>query len=99
GTLRAKTGSNYRAGKSKYFVVEACEYKRDFSHLRPEILVITNLEHEHVDYYENLAAVQEAFYELALSVPEGGFIICDTTDKNLAPVIANVKAAVVDYRQ
>ncbi len=98
GTLRGKTGSNYRAGKSKYFIAEACEYKRDFSHLKPEILVITNLEHEHVDYYENLAAVQEAFYELALSVPEGGFIICDTSDKNLAPVIANVKAAVVDYR-
>lgn len=98
GTLRSKTGSNYRAGKSKYFIAEACEYKRDFSHLKPDILVITNLEHEHVDYYVNLAAVQEAFYELALSVPEGGFVICDTSDKNLAPVIANLKAAVVDYQ-
>jgi UDP-N-acetylmuramate--alanine ligase len=30
GSLRSKTGSNFRAGKSKYAVVEACEYKRDF---------------------------------------------------------------------
>ena len=30
GSLRTKTGSNFRAGKGKYFVVEACEYKRDF---------------------------------------------------------------------
>ena len=54
GSLRAKTQSNYRAGKSKYAVVEACEYKRDFLHLKPDILVITNLEYEHVDYYKSL---------------------------------------------
>ena len=36
GSLRAKTGSNYRAGKSKYAIVEACEYKGDFLSLTPE---------------------------------------------------------------
>ena len=36
GSLRSKTKSNYRAGKSKYAIVEACEYKRDFLHLTPD---------------------------------------------------------------
>jgi len=98
GSLRSKTGSNYRAGKSKYFIAEACEYRRDFRHLKPDVLIITNLEHEHVDYYENLAAVQAAFRELTQSLPADGFLICDTSDKNITPVLEGVKAKVIDYR-
>lgn len=98
GSLRSKTGTNYRAGKSKYFIVEACEYKRDFLSLEPDVLVITNLEHEHVDYYKDLAAVQAAFRELVLKVPEDGFVVCDTADAAVAPVVEELTANVVDYR-
>lgn len=97
GSLRAKTGSNFRAGKSKYAVVEACEYKRDFLHLKPDVLVITNLEYEHVDYYKSLLDVQDAFRTLAESVPEDGFIVTDSTHSNIAPILAGVHATVVDY--
>ncbi len=97
GSLRSKTKSNYRAGKSKYFIVEACEYRRDFMSLEPDILVITNLEHEHVDYYENLPAVQMAFKELAAKVPHDGFIIANLKDENVRPCLEGVEATVVDY--
>lgn len=98
GSLRSKTGSNYRAGKSKYFVVEACEYREDFKYLKPDVLVITNLEHEHVDYYKDLAAVQSAFRTLAAGMTEDGIVVCDTTDPNIIPVVSDIKAKVVDYR-
>ena len=97
GSLRAKTQSNYRAGKSKYAVVEACEYKRDFLHLRPDILVITNLELEHVDYYTSLEDVQDAFKTLVSQVNEGGVVITDTANINITPVIEGAKAKVVNY--
>jgi len=99
GSLRSKTGSNFRAGSSKYAVVEACEYRRDFLHLKPEVLVITNIEHEHVDYYKDLADVQDAFRTIALSVPESGFIITDTSSPTIKPVLEGVVATVVDYRK
>lgn len=99
GSLRSKTRSNYRRGKSKYMIVEACEYRRDFLHLEPDVLVITNIEHEHVDYYKDLPAVQAAFRELALKVPEGGAVVCETASAVLKPVIADLQATVVDYRQ
>jgi UDP-N-acetylmuramate--alanine ligase len=99
GSLRSKTGSNFRAGSSKYAVVEACEYRRDFLHLKPEVLVITNIEHEHVDYYKDLADVQDAFRIIALSVPETGFIITDTSSPAIKPVLDGVVATVVDYRK
>lgn len=99
GSLRSKTGSNFRPGKSKYAVVEACEYKRDFLHLRPEILVITNIEYEHVDYYKDLADVQSAFRTMAEAVPETGFIITDTASKTISPILEGLKATVIDYRK
>ena len=99
GSLRSKTGSNYRAGKSKYFIVEACEYRRDFLTLNPDVLVITNIEHEHVDYYKDLSSVQEAFREFAVKVPDDGAVITNITDPKIIPVVANLSCAVMDYRQ
>jgi UDP-N-acetylmuramate--alanine ligase len=99
GSLRAATGSNYRAGKSKYAIVEACEFKRDFLSLRPEILVITNLELEHVDYFKSLEDVQDAFATLASQIQESGVLICNTKDPALAPVIAAAEVPVIDYME
>jgi len=99
GSLRAKTGSNYRAGKTKYAIVEACEFKRDFLSLRPEVLVITNLELEHVDYFKSLEDVQSAFATLASQIQESGVLICNTKDPALAPVIAAAEVSVIDYME
>ena len=97
GSLRSKTGSNFRPGKSKYAVVEACEYKRDYLSLEPDVLVITNVEYEHVDYYKDLADVQSAFHELAMKVPEGGVIIASARDASIVPILEGVTAQVIDY--
>lgn len=97
GSLRSKTKSNYRAGKSKYFIVEACEYRRDFLSLEPDILVITNIEYEHVDYYPSLGAVQEAFREFARQVREGGALIVNFGGANIAPILEGVTVKLIDY--
>ncbi len=97
GSLRAKTQNNYRAGKSKYAIVEACEYKRDFLSLKPDILIITNLEHEHVDYYKDIADVQSAFRTLAEQVNEGGVVIANPSDANVAPVLEGLSVPVESY--
>lgn len=97
GSLVRDFGSNYLPGTSEWFVVEACEYKRDFLTLSPEILVITNLELDHTDYYKDLADVQSAFRALVEKVPTGGFIVTDPSNPNIAPVIDGVPARIVDY--
>ncbi|MCA9361483.1 UDP-N-acetylmuramate--L-alanine ligase [Candidatus Kaiserbacteria bacterium] len=98
GSLRSKTGSNFRAGKSKYAVVEACEYKRDFLSLKPDVLVITNIEHEHVDYYKDLLDVQTAFRTFAEQVDEEGLVIANVSDPNLQYVLNGLDRKVVDYK-
>ncbi|HEY0964258.1 MAG TPA: UDP-N-acetylmuramate--L-alanine ligase, partial [Candidatus Paceibacterota bacterium] len=99
GSLRAKTKSNFRSGKTKYAIVEACEYKRDFLHLKPDVLVITNVEFEHTDYYKDLADVQSAFRQLVEQVNEGGVVIANTKDPNVAPIIADAPVRVMDYME
>ena len=97
GSLRSKTKSNFRAGKSKYAIVEACEFRRDFLHLTPDVLVITNLEHDHVDYYETLSDVQQAFKELIRNVHDTGVVVTNPTDPNISPVLEECHVPVIDY--
>lgn len=98
GSLRAKSQSNFRAGKSKYAIVEACEFRRDFLYLEPDVLVVTNIEHDHVDYYEGLADVQKAFAELIIKVDEKGCVVANATDPAVAPVLAEALVPVRDYQ-
>lgn len=98
GSLRAKTKSNFRAGRSKYAIVEACEYKRDFLHLKPDVLVITNVEYEHTDYYKDLADVQSAFRSFVEQVNEGGVIVANTKDPSIKPIIEGFDN-IIDYTE
>jgi UDP-N-acetylmuramate--alanine ligase len=97
GSLRSKTGSNFRPGKGKYFVVEACEYRRDFLSLTPDLLLITNIEFEHVDYYKDLDAVKDAFYEFGAQVREEGAIVANFSDPAIAALLRPLPATEIDY--
>ncbi len=99
GSLRAKTKTNFRSGKSKYAIVEACEYRRNFLSLQPDVLVITNLEHDHVDYYSDLAAVQQVFTELVATVDESGCVVANTSDPHVAPVLQAATVPVHNYAE
>lgn len=97
GSLVKDFGSNYMRGNSDLFVVEACEYKRDFLTLSPHVLVITNIEWDHTDYYKDLADFQSAFKTLIDTVPADGAIVTDATHPNIAPLLAGIAAKVIDY--
>ncbi|MFZ2072194.1 MAG: Mur ligase family protein [Minisyncoccia bacterium] len=97
GSLLVGEKSNFIAGKSKYLVVEACEYRRSFLNINPKILVITNIEEDHLDYYKDIEDIKNAFHELCMKVPADGFVICNPEDKNISEVIKNINAKVVNY--
>ncbi len=95
GSIMKDFGSNYLRGESEWFVAEACEYKRDFLELSPEILVVTNIEFDHTDYYKDLADVQSAFRELMEKTT--GAIVTDAKHPNIAPLLEGLTAQIVDY--
>lgn len=97
GSIVKDFGSNYLSGTSDFFVVEACEYKRDFLTLTPSVLVITNIEWDHTDYYKDLADVQSAFRALIERMPEDGVVVTNPAHPNIAPILEGITQSVVDY--
>lgn len=56
---------NVRVGGSELFLVEACEYRRNFMSLKPDLLGITNIELDHMDYFRSQTDYEQAFEDLA----------------------------------
>lgn len=80
GGLLVDYGTNARAGKGAPFVIEADEYDRMFLGLKPNVAVITNVEHDHPDCYPTLKEMQEAFREFANLLPVDGLLIACARD-------------------
>jgi UDP-N-acetylmuramate--alanine ligase len=73
--------SNFRLGKSKFLVIEACEYDASFLNYSPKIVVVTNVDKEHLDYFKNFENVKKAFNDFALKLPEEGLLVSNLDDK------------------
>ncbi len=58
-------GTGHAKKDNKYFVLEACEYKRHFLEYEPYYAIITNIELDHVDYYKDIDDLIEAYTEYA----------------------------------
>jgi len=56
-------GKNGQVGESKIFITEACEYRRAFLSLAPDIAIVLNVDHDHVDCYPTPLDAQKAFLE------------------------------------
>ncbi|MEH7250019.1 UDP-N-acetylmuramate--L-alanine ligase [Neobacillus niacini] len=73
---------------SKYFVFEACEYRRHFLSYFPDYAIMTNIDFDHPDYFANIDDVFSAFQEMAVQVKKGIFAYGD--DEQLQKIQAKV---------
>lgn len=80
-----------------YFIVEACEYRRSFLNINPKVVVITNIDNDHLDYYKDIEDIKNAFRSLAEKLPEDGFVICNINDENIKDVVDGIKAKVINW--
>jgi UDP-N-acetylmuramate: L-alanyl-gamma-D-glutamyl-meso-diaminopimelate ligase len=95
GGIPQNFGLSARPGEAPFFVVEADEYdtaffdkRSKFVHYRPRTLVLNNLEFDHADIFDDLAAIQRQFYHLVRTVPGQGLILVPQHDANLGAVLA-----------
>lgn len=82
------------ASVSPFFVLEADEYdtaffdkRSKFVHYRPRTAVLNNLEFDHADIFENLAAIETQFHHLVRTVPGQGRLIVNGTEESLTRVL------------
>lgn len=81
-------GTGIGVEDSKYFVFEACEYRRHFLSYHPDYAIMTNIDFDHPDYFSDINDVFRAFQEMALQVKKG--IIACGDDEELQKIQAKV---------
>jgi len=67
--------SGGRHGRSRWMLVEACEYRANFRHMRPEMAAILNIEPDHFDCFPSTTDLEEAFAAFARQVPREGLVL------------------------
>lgn len=96
--LKEFDNSNFRMGESKYLVIEACEYEESFLNYWPKIIVLTNIEREHLDYFKNLNNILKAFKRFIGHLPKSGMLMADGDDRNILRMLTS-KARIPNSKQ
>ncbi len=78
--LKEFGNSNFRAGKSKYLVIEADEWNKSFLNYWPKIIVLTNIDKEHLDTYGTEESVIKTFSKYVSRLPKNGVLIANWQD-------------------
>src|SRR2546429_1749727 len=80
GAVLRDLGTNAYAGRGDFLVIEADEYDHAFLSLEPEIAIVLNVEHDHVDVFPTHADVTRAFRHFAAGVIRGGWLVACVGD-------------------
>ncbi|MDP9933039.1 UDP-N-acetylmuramate:L-alanyl-gamma-D-glutamyl-meso-diaminopimelate ligase [Variovorax paradoxus] len=88
-------GVSARLGGGQAFVIEADEYdtaffdkRSKFVHYRPRTAILNNLEFDHADIFDDLAAIERQFHHLVRTVPGTGRLVVNATEESLQRVLA-----------
>ena len=97
GRLNA-AGSNARLGAGDFIVVEADESDASFLHLQPVIAVVTNIDADHMDtYQQDFAKLKQAFAQFLQNLPFYGAAVLCTDDAHVRDVLREVTKPVLTY--
>src|SRR5690606_14698887 len=82
---------NAHAGEGDVFVIEADEYDGMFLGLKPRIAVVTNLEHDHPDYFPKFEDMYLAFQNFVDLLPEDGTLIACAEDEGAVSLLSHAR--------
>ena len=94
GGVPLNFGVSARLGSGTYFVIEADEYdtaffdkRSKFVHYRPRTAILNNLEFDHADIFDDLAAIERQFHHLLRTVPGSGRVVVNGLEESLQRVL------------
>lgn len=104
GGIVGEFGTNFRLGKGEHFVAEGDEYdtaffdkESKFLHYRPKVAVITSIEFDHADIFDDIEAIKRAFKKFVALLPHDGLLIANLDDANVVEIAAGAHCAVQGY--
>ena len=97
GRVHSFEETNAVVGTGDIIIVEADEYDRTFLRLSPSLAVITNIDLEHLDIYDDEEDLKKAFIEFANKVPFYGAVIVCLDDSLVRSIIPHIERRVITY--
>jgi UDP-N-acetylmuramate--alanine ligase len=91
------TDSNALLGEGDFIVAEADESDGSFLKMSPTIAVVTNIDREHLDFYQNLDAIKAAFLKFISSVPFYGLSVLCLDNEPIQELIPKIKKRFTTY--
>jgi len=106
GGILKNFDSNYRLGSGSYFVVEGDEYDTaffdkgpKFLHFQPQMAVLTSVEFDHADIFNDLEHVKEVFKNFVSALPGSSTLLAFDGEQNVTDVIGNHDCLIERYGQ
>ncbi len=98
GGLLNSAGSNAQLGAGRYVIVEADESDASFLHLQPMATVLTNIDRDHLSYYDNsFDRLRSAFLEFVHNLPFYGLLVACIDDPEVRALLPEVQRQTVTY--
>jgi UDP-N-acetylmuramate--alanine ligase len=97
GGILQNLGGNALIGEGRFFVAEADESDGSFLYYRPDYSIITNIDYEHLDYYQDFSSIQETFRRFINQTRDGGCLFCWRDDPYLNNLLRDYKRKVVFF--
>ncbi len=96
GVVKGK-GSGAKVGKGDYLIAESDEFDRSFLSMMPSSAIVTNIDADHLDTYENIDEIKEAFVQFVNKIPFYGQAILCIDDPNVQQIYSKVRKPVITY--
>lgn len=97
GRLDIWGGSNAKLGQGDLLVAEADESDGSFLALSPTIAVVTNLDQEHLDHYEDMESIRDTFVDFINKIPFYGVAVLCLDNEEIQGIIPRLKKRYITY--
>jgi UDP-N-acetylmuramate--alanine ligase len=97
GRVDSFGGSNAKLGEGEFLVAEADESDGSFLKLSPVLEVVTNIDLEHLDYYQDIDHIKETFLAFTDKIPFYGAAILCLDDPQVADILPRIEKRVITY--
>lgn len=89
--------STAQLGQGEWLIAEADESDRSFLKLSPEIAVVTSIDNDHLDQYNDFDHLKQTFLEFALKIPFYGFVVVYGDDPVICKLFADFPKKIRKY--
>lgn len=85
--------------ENRFFLVESCEYHESFLHISPSIIIVTNVEPDHLDFFGSPERYFSAFRDFIHRLPEDGILIADFSQPDICSISKEFLGTKIDASQ